>query len=575
MVSQIFSKGKKIFTNPQNSIVSAASIIMIMIIASRILGLIRQRTLALYFTPDDLSLFFAAFRLPDLIFEVLVFGTFSSAFIPVFTKALHDKHKNAWDIAGRVVNIGLVIFLGSAIVFAIFAGRIYTYITPGFSPENVAQIASLARILFAAQAFFVVSYVLTGVLESSRRFLVPALAPIFYNLGIILGTILFNESLGLMAPTIGVVMGAFAHLLVQLPLALKLGFRPVATLAPTPEVKEIGRLSVPRLVDLSVEQIQKTAELFLASLISQGAYTYFTLATSLQILPVNLFGTSLAKAALPTLSRQEGSPYQFKKTLFTALNQIIFLIAPAATVLIVLRIPIVRLVFGTSIFDWEATVQTGLVLSAFAFGISFQAVTALLERGFYALHDTKTPVAISITTISLMVIGDFILVRGLGLPVWALAASFSGAVILQSLALFYFLGRRLGGDSVARSLSPAVKAIVASLSSGLVMFFILKIFDRSVWVKKISFLGQLGFVSGIPFERFVLDTRYTANLLVLTFSVAAIGALVYLVISILLKSEEVWFFANLIKRTIASRMMPMIPAKETEPITPPADNSEV
>lgn len=574
MVSQLFSKGKKILINPQNSIVSAASIIMIMIIASRILGLIRQRTLALYFAPDDLSLFFAAFRLPDLIFEVLVFGTFSSAFIPVFTRALHDKKKNAWDIAGRVVNIGLLIFLVCALIFALFAGKIYSYIAPGFSPENVVQIASLARILFFAQAFFVISYVLTGVLESQRRFLVPALAPIFYNLGIIFGTLIFHERFGLMAPTIGVVIGAILHFLIQLPLALKLGFRPSTTLAPTPEVKEIGKLSLPRLVDLSMDQVQKTAELFLASLISQGAYTYFTLATSLQILPVNLFGTSLAKAALPTLSRQSHSPYQFKKTLFTALNQIIFLIAPAATVLIVLRIPIVRLVFGTNIFDWEATVQTGLVLSAFAFGICFQAMTALLERGFYALHDTKTPVTISISTIALMVIGDFILIRGFGLPVWALAASFSGAVIIQTLALFYFLGKRLGGDSVGRSLMPSIKAFVASLSSGAVMYFVLKIFDRSVWVKKISFLGQLGFVDGIPFERFVLDTRYTTNLLVLTITVAAAGAIVYLVVSVLLKSEEVWFFAGLIKRILIRRIIPVLPAKEVEIVTPPPGNPE-
>lgn len=573
MVNKLISRGKRFFVNPQNSVVSAAGVIMIMIVASRILGLIRQRTLAFYFAPDDLSLFFAAFRLPDLIFEVLVFGTFSSAFIPVFTKAVGEDKKRAWETAGRVVNIGLLIFFVAAVIFGIFAGGIYGFLAPGFSNGDTAKIANLARVLFFAQAFFVISYVLTGVLESLRRFLVPALAPLFYNLGIILGTIFFYQRFGLFAPAIGVLIGAFSHLLIQLPLAIKLGFRPTTSISPNSEVREIGKLSLPRLVDLSTEQIEKTAELFLASLISKASYTYFTLAGSLQILPVNLFGTSIAKAALPTLSRQISSPLLFKKTLFAAFNQIVFLVAPFATFFIVLRIPIVRLVFGTNIFDWEATVQTGMVLSAYALGISFQAITALLERGFYALHDTKTPVTISVTTIILMVISDFILVRGFSLPVWALAASFSGAVFIQAIALFFILGKRLGGDSILRMLSPTFKAAIASVSSGFVMFFLLKIFDRSVWVKKISFLGQVGFASGIPFEKFVLDTRYTANLLVLTLFVGLIGALVYLAISILLKSEEVGFFANLIKKVVVKKIIPSIPVKEAEPVTPPTDTS--
>lgn len=572
-MEKLFDRSKKFIFSAQTSVLSAATIIMLMIVASRILGLVRQRTLALFFNPNELSLFFAAFRLPDLIFEVLVFGTFSSAFIPVFTKVTQVNKKEAWDIAGRVVNIGLLIFATLALLFGIFANRIYFYITPGFSREEVEKVAGLARILFTAQAFFVISYVLTGVLESLRRFLIPALAPIFYNLGIIFGTILLSSRFGLLAPAIGVVIGAAFHLLIQLPVALKLGFRPVLGLTPTQEVKEIGKLSVPRLIDLSVEQVEKTVELFLASLISKGSYTYFTLAGSLQILPVNLFGTSLAKAALPTLSRQAGSPNQFGKTLFTALNQIVFLTAPIATILIVLRIPLVRLVFGTNIFDWEATVQTGMVLSAFALGTSFQAITALLERGFYALHDTKTPVTISVATIILMVISDFVLVRELSFPVWALAASFSGAVFIQSIILFYLLERRLGVDSMKTSLTPIAKAVVASISSGLVMFFLLKFLDKSVWVKKISFLGKIGFVSGIPFEKFVLDTRYTANLILLTILVGTLGILVYLAISIFLKSKEVWFFANLIRKVIVTRVLPPIPGKEQEPVTPPIDNS--
>lgn len=574
MVGNILKSGRKFLVEPQNSILSAASIIMIMIIASRILGLVRQRTLTLFFPAEDLSLFFAAFRLPDLIFEVLVYGTFSSAFIPVFSKALKKGDSVAWEVAGRVVNIGLLIFGVFAVVFSIFAPFIYSVLAPGYSITETNEIANLARLLFAAQGFFVVSYVLTGVLESLRRFFLPALAPIFYNLGIIFGTVVLSPHFGLFGPAIGVVIGAFAHLFIQLPLALKLGFKFSPRISPNDEVREIGRLSLPRFADLSVEQIEKTAELFLASLISKGSYTYFTLATSLQILPVNLFGTSLAKAALPMLSQESDSPERFKKILFTTLNHIVFLVMPLVAIFIVLRIPIVRIAFGSKKFDWASTVETSTVLTAFAIGIVFQAATAILERGFYALHDTRTPVKISIVTISLMVIFDFIMVRGFGLPVWALALSFSVGVMIQSITLFYLLNKKIGQDAVLTMLRPSFKSGISSVVAGFVMFFLLKFFDRSVWIKRLSFLGFFGSPTNLPFESFVLDTRYTINLLILTISVSLVGLLVYVLICVLLRSEEVWYFIRVVKRLITKPLSTSaLPAEKESVSTPIEDNS--
>ena len=189
----ILKKFKTLFFGQQHSVLSAATLIMIMIVASRLLGLVRQRVLAHFFTPDSLSLFFAAFRLPDTIFEVLVFGTFASAFIPVFTKTLRENklkgHKKAWEIAGLVANWGGILFIILAAVVITFAHPLYRLITPGFDPSDQEKIVMLARILFAAQGFFVISYVLTAVLESSKRFFVPALAPLFYNLGIIIAAL--------------------------------------------------------------------------------------------------------------------------------------------------------------------------------------------------------------------------------------------------------------------------------------------------------------------------------------------------------------------------------------------------
>lgn len=569
MVDKLIDKGRKFLTSSQDTVFSAASIIMIMVIASRVLGLFRQRTLALFFNPDELSLFFAAFRLPDLIFEVLVFGTFASAFIPVFTKTLKEGEKKAWDVAGRVVNIGAIIFVFAAIIFSFFAPNIYRIIAPGYSSEEITKIVSIARILFAAQGFFVVSYVLTGVLESLRRFLIPALAPLFYNLGIILGTMFLAPKFGLMGPAIGVVLGASCHFFVQLPFAMQLGFRFSRSITPTEEVKELGKLSLPRLVDLAVEQVQKTVELSLASIISTASYTYFTLGSSLQILPVSLFGVSLAKAALPTLSRQAGEPEEFKKTLFTTLYQIIFLATPLAITLVVLRVPIVRLIFGTRIFDWQATIQTGLVLSAFAIGIVFQSVTAVLERAFYALHDTKTPVMVSLVSLGMIILGDFILIKGLGLPVWGLANAFSVGIIFQTVTLYILLYKKLGGRTYFTNFLPIIKSILGSAAAGTVMYFFLKFFDKSVWVKGLSFFWRLDSVTkNIPFEKFVLDTRYTGNLLVLTIAVTLLGGIVYLLVALILKSKELFFFIDLVKRAMVKRGFASISTKESETVTP-------
>jgi len=573
MVDKLINKGKKFLFSPQGSVLSAATIIMLMVVASRILGLVRQRTLVHFFAPDELSLFFAAFRLPDLVFEVLVFGTFSSAFIPVFAKALKKGRREAWEIAGTITNLGLIVFTFLAAVVIVFAGNLYGFFAPGFSLEHREQIVSLTKVLFAAQGFFVVSYVLTAVLESSRRFLIPALAPLFYNLGIIVGTLLLAPKMGLLGPTIGVVIGASLHFLIQLPLAVKLGFRFSPRLKITESVRKIGKLALPRIVEVSFLQISKTVELFLASLISTASYTYFTFGNTLQLLPVGLFGTSIAKAALPTLARQGDKPDEFRRTLFGALYQIVFLVLPVATVLIVLRIPLVRLIFGTDIFSWEDTVQTGMVVSAFAFGVVFQATAALLARGFYALHDTKTPVAISLSAIVLVISVDFILIKGLGFPVWGLAAAFSLGSFLQASLLFFLINKKIGDGSFFKLLSPIAKSIVASLAAGSAMYLLLKVFDRSVWIKRLSFLGRIEIAKEIAFERFVLDTRYTVNLLVLTSFVIAVGVIIYLGVSILLKSKEVWYFFNLVTRIFVKRKVSPIPAKESEPIAPPPTES--
>jgi putative peptidoglycan lipid II flippase len=568
MFKKIYERGKRIVLEPQGSVLSAATLIMFMIVISRVLGLVRQRTLAHYFTPDDLSLFFAAFRLPDLIFEVLVFGTFSSAFIPVFSKALKKGNGKAWEIASSVLNIGMILFVIFALLMGIFAQELYGIFAPGYSLADREKIVGVARILFAAQGLFVMSYILTGVLESLRHFLIPSLAPLLYNMGIIVGTILFSKNMHLMGPTIGVIIGASSHFLIQLPIAMRLGFRFKLRIRIDKEVKTIGKLALPRLLEVGFLEVSKVVELFFSSLLSIASYAYFTFGNTLQLLPVGLFGTSIAKAALPTLSRDADNKDLFAKTLLSSLNQLIFFALPVSVFLLILRVPVIRLVYGTEIFSWEATVQTGYVLSAFAVGVVFQAAISLLSRAFYAQNDTKTPVAVSIAIILSVILMDIFFIKILKLEVWGLALAFTIGSIVQSSILLYLLNRRYLKVPYRVLVKPFTKSFLASSCAGAVMFFILKFFDRSVWVKRLSFLGKIELTRNLPFEKFVLDTRYTVNLLALTFIVGFVGVLVYVFISAILKSEELGVFLNLIRRTLIKREVSPIPQKETETITP-------
>lgn len=551
MVKTSLRASSNFFTRRQTTILSAAVIIMVMIAASRILGLVRNRVLAHFFSVETLSIYFAAFRLPETIFEVLVFGSLSSAFIPTFTGYFGKGKKEAWYVASAALNITLLLFTLLAIFIFIFARPIYQVIAVGFNPEQLDQIVSLARILLLAQGFFVLSYFLTGVLESLQRFLVPAIAPLLYNLGIILGAVLLTGKLGIYAPTTGALVGAFLHFAIQLPLAFYLGFRFQRIFDfRHPGVREIGRLAAPRVAELSFLQVGKGVELFLASLVSTAAYTYYTFANSLQLLPVGLFGISIAKASLPTLSYQanEKSLARFKKTFLASFNEIVFLVIPCAVFLAVLRIPIVRLVFGAARFTWISTVQTGYTLSAFSLGIFSQALIYLLNRAFYALHDTATPVKISMATIFLNICLGFLFILVFHWPIWGLALAFSLSSIIQLITLIYFLNRKIKGLDKKGLILPFVKISFAALFSGGVMFFLLKILDQAAWDKKLSFLGKFGLVLPTTFDRFVLDTRYTFNLIFLTALVALIGGVFYLTFVFFLKVEELRVLARLIKR---------------------------
>lgn len=518
----------QLLTAKQTSILSGAFVIMGMVILSKILGLIRDRLLVHTFPPDTVAIFFAAFRLPDLIFQLLVFGALSVAFIPVFTQYLEEKGRaEAFRLAQSILILALIILSAAAVLVFFFSDIVTGWIVPGFTTAQKMQVAQLTKAIIIGQILLVVGSFFVGILQSYQRFIIPALAGVFYNLGIILGVIFLSSSLGILAAGMGVILGAALHGLVQLPLVWSLGFR-IGSLKSLlhPGVKEIFQLMSVRTLGLAAEQINETVGVILASLISTASVTYLTFAQHLQVVPIGLFGATIAQAALPVLSTEKsrGQKEEFKTTLLTTLHQILFLSLPSTAILIILRVPAVRLVFGASQFDWTATVLTGMTLAFLAIGLAAQAASLLLVRGFYALRDTKTPVIVSLIVVTVNIVLSIYLVNVLKLPIWSLGLANSISALLSGLLLFIALHFKVGGFNLHQALVPFLKMLLATIIMAGALYIPVKLLDQVIF-----------------------DTTRTINLIILTSLAATFAVSIYVSLVWFLRVKELKTYMDLLK----------------------------
>lgn len=554
MVKGLFNNSRSFLFKKQTSILSAAAVLASTYLASALLGLLRDRLLAGYFLPHELGIYWVADRIPSFVFNLAVIGALSSSFIPVFTFYLGKKEEGtAFLVAAIMINLTLLVFSLFSLLAVLTTVPIAKFIAPqGASSTEVKLLSSLMRLLFLAQFFLLLSNFLTSLLQSYQRFIIPALAPVAYNLGVILGIILLGPSLGIYSAAWGTILGAFLHLGLQLPLARFLGFRYSFSFNfRHPGVVEMVKLAVPRIFGLAANQITALIDVVLATSLSFAAVTYFTFAQHLQNLPVSLLGVAFAQAALPSLSLQVGEKnrLQFKKLFTSSFSQMAFLIFPASVALFVLRLPAVRLAFGAGRFNWEATVTTGYVLAFFSLSIFAQALSFLVSRGFYALHDTRTPVKIAVATVFLNILLSVLFIKGLKLDVWSLGFSFSLSSLINFLLLVFFLDRKIGRFERASLLYPFMKICLASLLMALSMYLPLKIFDKGAWGRDLPFLP---FSLPATFDILILDTRYTKNLILLTLLTLASGFSVYLFSTYLLGLAEVRFLFFHLRRLVNS-----------------------
>ena len=435
---------KKFINSESSSINSAAFVIAVATLTSKFLGLLRDSIFAHHFPLGDMDIYYAAFRIPDFIYNIVVLGALSAGFIPIFARLLgEDKKEQAFKAANNILNI-LFIILSALTLFAlVLTPQLTDLLAPGYSPEKKAAITELSRIMFLSPIFLLLSSILSGILQSYKRFLVYSLSTVVYNLGIILGALILSPVLGLQGLAWGVVLGALLQFSIQLPSVRALGFHyRLFVDAKSEEVRTIIRITIPRICTLALSQLNLLAITVIASTLATGSLAVFNYANNLQSFPLGIFAISFAIACFPALSAcgSETKREQFTDILLSTAKQILYFVIPLSIFLIIFRAQLVRVILGHGYFDWIATVMTIEALQLFCLSLFAQALIPLFSRAFWAMHDSRTPFWAAAASTLINILLAIFLAPSFGLN--GLIVAFTLSSIFNASVLFILLKRK-------------------------------------------------------------------------------------------------------------------------------------
>ncbi len=482
--------------NTENrQIARAAGTVMIAIILGQIFSLLSSMIITNAFgTGIENEAFNASNRLPDILYQLIAGGALASAFIPTFTTLLtRGEHKKAWLLASAIANLITLIFIVLGVVIALFAPWVVRHIlAPGFTDSVKFNLTvDLVRIQLLAPIIFGISGLIMGILNSHRSFLWPALAPMMYSIGKILGVLLLSPFMGVYGLAVGVVAGALMHGLIQLPALLKLPERKYTlTLGlRLPDVREVARLMGPRVLGVAFVQLNFLINTRLASLMPLGSVTAIAVGFSLMMIPEAAVAQAIAIAALPSFSTQaaKGRLEDMRGSLASLMRGLLLLAVPASLGLILLRTPLVTIIYQRGAFDAGSTKMVAWALLWYAAGLVGHSVVEIVSRAFYALHDTKTPVFVGVAAMSLNVGFSFwftsLFERNGWMPHGGLALANSLATFLEMCALLYFMRRRLSGLEGSKILDGFGKACLAGGVMALALWgWLVLTRAASVWI---------------------------------------------------------------------------------------------
>lgn len=532
----------KFLNNESKSIVGAASIVGVLSLVSRLMGFIRDRVLAGTFGAGEvLDAYYAAFKVPDFLFGLIVIGSLSAGFIPVFAKYWNtaSARDRAWKLTNNVFGLVMVSMGVLCFVLAVCAPLLVPFVAPGFSGEKQELVVQFMRIMFGAQVLLAGSLVFGSALQGMKRFVLYSSAPVLYNAGIIFGALWFVPVLGPVGLAWGVVLGAAFHVVIQTIGMMAAGYRFRPTLHLTDaDTKEILVLTGPRVVGLAVSQLIIFVLMVMATTLPEGSVTVFQFAYNIQFLPVGIIGVSFAIAAFPSFSEhlERHDVEGFVRVFGTSVRQVLFFILPLMMVFLAVRAQIVRVVVGAGAFDWAATIATADALAFFALSFISQCLVYVLARAFFALRDTMTPLVAGLVAGLVGILSAFLLRDAFGVA--GLAASFSLASFVNMVLLWVPLHQRFGSLGESRWLFSVYRSIACALVA----------------------LVCMQMLKQVTSPYFPLDTFW--NVFLHGFIAGMGGLVVYTVLSALLRSEELEYVLAGVRKRF--RKIPPVEAVTTD-----------
>jgi len=486
---------------------------------SQILAFLRDRLLAHYFGAGQaLDIYYTAFRIPDLIFVTAGSLVSISVLVPMFSKKEALGNGGVKSYIDSIFTSFSILIVGSCILAFIFMPQMVPFLFRGFDSGTLIQIIKFSRILLLSPLLLGFSNFFSSIVQYEKRFLLYSLSPIFYNVGIILGTFLGANNFGVMAVVFGVILGALLHLFTQAGYVVFSGNSPkLTTNINWTEVKETALISIPRALALSVTQIINIVFTTVASFFGVGAVAVFNLALNLQSVPLSIVGASYSLAAFPTLSLHfaQKNIKECGRYISESLRYMIFWTLPLSALFIILRTHIVRVVLGSGAFDWTDTKLTAAVLSIFALSFVFQSVQLFLTRAHYALGKTKIPLLLGFFGASVTIVlaylfyfdflsplmfwlEKFLEIENVsGAKIIILPVAFSFGTVITSLGLWFFLDKET--KTIAREgiLKTFLNIFMASAIIALVTYYALRVFDDFFVLDSLTNVFSHALLSGL------------------------------------------------------------------------------
>lgn len=518
----------------RKNLTSAAAIVMSSVVVSRITGFIREMLIPTRFGVSEIAdIYNIAFLVPDLMYSLLVGGAVSAALIPVLSGYLgRGEEEEGWKAVSTFINVTFIATVIACLIGILFAPQLIRIVASGYNwsvkPTQMNLVVKLTRTLFPSVAFLMLAGLCNGVLNSYQRFAAAAFGPSIYNL-LSAASIYFlsnknvEDNYGVEKVVVGVMLSAIAYFIFQMLFALKnlKHYKPII-LINNAGFRRLFSLAIPSLLSSSIVQVNSIISARFATFFDEGSVTALRMADRTWQMPLGIIAQGMGVAILPTLSTEyaTGKISEYKNTLMKGLKTVLLLSIPSAVGIIVLSKPIIRTIFKFSEKISEADIaSTANILIFFTIALITQSITTILNRGFYAINDTKTPLYIGISTIAVNVLLSMIFLNNTSLGVAGMALAYSIASSVNAIVLLIVLNKKAKGIGLVDLFHFIIKIFLASVIMSILLLLIDSIFINNLNIGGIEVASKL------------------RQILVLLFEII-VGALVYFFITILFKIDE-------------------------------------